>query len=437
MSEKSSNFVTSLKTVSVLLVICIVCGALLALCNDLLYIDEDTKFNRAMQKVYPQFDRDTSVSETPIAEYKELPGAGSVSKVYRSKDGAYILEATGKGGYPDGSGTVTMYVVVGGETPNVQIKSVLITGNTKQSWIANITQKSLDKAYVGKNIKDVASLQMGSDYSFGGATMASTAVFNAIKSAVNYCVTALKLVSTPESEARDAAIALLGEGYEFITVVDEAYTTAVGANFYFTATKDGSPALDVYVFGDKESGHNIVALNGELLHAERNSDTAIIAKTEGIDNALVQKVQGLSYLESQIRKSAPNFTYDANGELGDLAKHEDYPTAEILKVYKSNDGSLALVVQAPGYREALTDPQLTIMVIIADDKVAGWELISAGSNNMFGGYLSGDKLYINTNIDAPLAFDENTMVMGGATLSGNALNEIINLAMHYARSVSA
>ena len=40
MSEKSSNFVTSLKTVSVLLVICIVCGALLALCNDLFYIDE-------------------------------------------------------------------------------------------------------------------------------------------------------------------------------------------------------------------------------------------------------------------------------------------------------------------------------------------------------------------------------------------------------------
>lgn len=435
MSEKSSNFVTSLKTVSILLVICIVCGALLALCNDLLYIDEDTKFKRDMQKVYPQFDPDTSVSETPIAEYKELPGAGSVSKVYRSKDGAYILEATGKGGYPDGSGTVTMYVVVGGETPNVQIKSVLITGNTKQSWIANITQKSLDKAYVGKNIKDVASLQMGSDYSFGGATMASTAVFNAIKSAVNYCVTALKLVSTPESEARDAAIALLGEGYEFITVVDEAYTTAVGANFYFTATKDGSPALDVYVFGDKESGHNIVALNGELLHAERNSDTAIIAKTEGIDNTLVQKVQGLSHLESQIRKSAPNFTYDADGDLSQYATHSDFANTQITSAYISNDGSIAIIAESTvGDYEGYTPGKLTMMVVIADGKIAGYKVLSYGGHSYFDGAIGNKdpQLYVGSAIDG-IEYVKVT----GATGSGVAYYNNIGLAAYYARSISA
>ena len=92
--SKSSSFVTSLKTISVLLIICIVCGALLALCNDLFYIDEETKFNRAMQKVYPEFERDTSVSETPVAEFKDLAGVGNVSKVYASKDGTYILETT-------------------------------------------------------------------------------------------------------------------------------------------------------------------------------------------------------------------------------------------------------------------------------------------------------------------------------------------------------
>lgn len=425
--SKSSSFVTSLKTISVLLIICIVCGALLALCNDLFYIDEETKFNRAMQKVYPEFERDTSVSETPVAEFKDLAGVGNVSKVYASKDGTYILETTGVGGFS--SGTVTMYVAIGGKNPDVQIKSLVVTGNVGQSWMAKVGQKELDKAYVGKNIKDIASVQFGADYKLGGTTYTSTAILNAVKAAVNYCVTALKLVSTPESEARDAAVALLA-GYTLTTVVDEAYTTELGASFYFTGTKDGADNLDVYVFGDSASGHQIVALKAGLKHADRILDTAVVAKSEGIDNALVQKVQGLSQLEAQIRKSAPNFTYDADGELGENAKNDQFPTAEILNVYKSNDGAMAIVVQAPGFRESTSDPQLTVMVIIAEGKIAGWELISAGSNNQFSDYTKGEKFYIGASIDGTI----EKQIVSGSTLSGNALYEIVNLAALYART---
>ena len=425
--SKSSSFVTSLKTISVLLIICIVCGALLALCNDLFYIDEETKFNRAMQKVYPEFERDTSVSETPVAEFKDLAGVGNVSKVYASKDGTYILETTGVGGFS--SGTVTMYVAIGGKNPDVQIKSLVVTGNVGQSWMAKVGQKELDKAYVGKNIKDIASVQFGADYKLGGTTYTSTAILNAVKSAVNYCVTALKLVSTPESEARDAAVALLA-GYTLTTVVDEAYTTELGASFYFTGTKDGSDDVDVYVFGDSASGHQIVAVKAGLKHADRILDTAVVAKSEGIDNALVQKVQGLSQLEAQIRKSAPNFTYDADGELGENAKNDQFPTAEILNVYKSNDGAMAIVVQAPGFRESTSDPQLTVMVIIAEGKIAGWELISAGSNNQFSDYTKGEKFYIGASIDGTI----EKQIVSGSTLSGNALYEIVNLAALYART---
>lgn len=425
--SKSSSFVTSLKTISVLLIICIVCGALLALCNDLFYIDEETKFNRAMQKVYPEFERDTSVSETPVAEFKDLAGVGNVSKVYASKDGTYILESTGVGGFS--SGTVTMYVAIGGKNPDVQIKSLVVTGNVGQSWMAKVGQKELDKAYVGKNIKDIAAVQFGADYKLGGTTYTSTAILNAVKAAVNYCVTALKLVSTPESEARDAAVALLA-GYTLTTVVDEAYTTELGASFYFTGTKDGADNLDVYVFGDSASGHQIVAVKAGLKHADRILDTAVVAKSEGIDNALVQKVQGLSQLEAQIRKSAPNFTYDADGELGENAKNDQFPTAEILNVYKSNDGAMAIVVQAPGYRESTSDPQLTVMVIIAEGKIAGWELISAGSNNQFSDYTKGEKFYIGASIDGTI----EKQIVSGSTFSGNGLYEIVNLAALYART---
>ena len=425
--SKSSSFVTSLKTISVLLIICIVCGALLALCNDLFYIDEETKFNRAMQKVYPEFERDTSVSETPVAEFKDLAGVGNVSKVYASKDGTYILETTGVGGFS--SGTVTMYVAIGGKNPDVQIKSLVVTGNVGQSWMAKVGQKELDKAYVGKNIKDIAAVQFGADYKLGGTTYTSTAILNAVKAAVNYCVTALKLVSTPESEARDAALALL-DGYTLTTVVDETYTTELGASFYFTGTKDGADNLDVYVFGDSASGHQIVAVKAGLKHADRVAETAVVAKSEGIDNALVEKVQGLSQLEAQIRKSAPNFTYDADGELGENAKNDQFPTAEILNVYKSNDGAMAIVVQAPGFRESTSDPQLTVMVIIAEGKIAGWELISAGSNNQFSDYTKGEKFYIGASIDGTI----EKQIVSGSTLSGNALYEIVNLAALYART---
>ena len=429
MSEKSSSFVTSLKTISVLLIICIVCGALLALCNDLFYIDEETKFNRAMQKVYPEFERDTSVSETPVAEFKDLAGVGNVSKVYASKDGTYILETTGVGGFS--SGTVTMYVAIGGKNPDVQIKSLVVTGNVGQSWMAKVGQKELDKAYVGKNIKDLSAVQFGADYKLGGTTYTSTAILNAVKAAVNYCVTALKLVSTPESEARDAAVALLA-GYTLTTVVDEAYTTELGASFYFTGTKDGADDVDVYVFGDSASGHQIVAVKAGLKHADRILDTAVVAKSEGIDNALVQKVQGLSQLEAQIRKSAPNFTYDTDGELGENATNSAYANTEITKVYKSNDGSMAIEVKSTvGAYDGYDPGTLTMLVVIADGKIAGWSVVNIGDHTFFNGAFGKDpQAYAGSSIDAEIA----KVAASGATASAEALFRIVNLAALYART---
>ena len=432
MSEKSSSFVTSLKTISVLLIICIVCGALLALCNDLFYIDEETKFNRAMQKVYPEFERDTSVSETPVAEFKDLAGVGNVSKVYASKDGTYILESTGVGGFS--SGTVTMYVAIGGKNPDVQIKSLVVTGNVGQSWMAKVGQKELDKAYVGKNIKDISAVQFGADYKLGGTTYTSTAILNAVKAAVNYCVTALKLVSTPESEARDAAVALL-DGYTLTTVADEAYTTELGVSFYFTGTKDGADDVDVYVFGDSASGHQIVALKAGLTHADRMLDTAVVAKSEGIDNALVQAAQGLSHIESQIRALAPNFTYDVAGDLSQYATHSDFANTQITSAYISNDGTLAIVAESTvGDYDGYTPGKLTMMVVIADGKIAGYKVVSYGGHSFFDGSIANKdpQLYVGSAIDAI-----EYVKVSGATGSGIAYYNIIALSAYYARSISA
>lgn len=427
MNESSNKFIASVKIISVLLIICIVCGTLLALCNDLLYIDDETKFNRAIKKVYPKFERDTTLTETPIASAKDLAGAGSVSKVYLSKDGTYVIEAVGQGGF--NSGTVTMYVAVGGTTPNVTIKGVAITSNAGQSWIGKVTQSELNSAYVGKSLESISGVTSGADYKLGGTTYTSNAILNCIKTAVNYCITGLKLVSTPESEARDAAIALLGSNYDYTTVTDENYKTALGYDFYFTAVNDGE-SYDVYVYVTADGTHEVIAINSTLKRADRLTDDAIKAKTDGITPDRVTAVQGLSHIESQVRQlGVEGFTCDVIDNLGDDVYQSDDGKTRITKVYRSDSGAMAIFANCdPG-----SFGTLQLMVIINDNKIAAWDVVNIGGHNLFEGkYANQDpRPYYGNDITS--ITQQNVT---GATYSGNALYNIISLCAKYAGEIS-
>lgn len=88
---KKGTVIQAVKAIAVLVIICLVCGILLALCNDLLYVSDDVKFDRAMQKIYPNFKKaddspalDTANAKTPYGEVLDL---------VKSSDGAYILTA--------------------------------------------------------------------------------------------------------------------------------------------------------------------------------------------------------------------------------------------------------------------------------------------------------------------------------------------------------
>lgn len=437
MSEKTSNFVTSVKIISVLLAICIVCGVLLALCNDLLHIDDETQFNRAMQKVYPDFQRDTTFSETPISSAKDLAGAGRVSKVYRSTDGTYVIEAVGQGGF--NSGTVTMYVAIGGTTPNVTIKALGITANVGQSWVAKVDQKSLNTAYVGKNIQDVSSITFGANYKIGGTTYTSTAVLNSVKTAVNYCITGLKLVSTPESEARDAAIALLGSDYDYTTITDETYKTALGYDFYFTAVNDGK-SYDVYVYGNADDVHEIVAIDSTLTHTERaTSDDAIKAKTDGISDEILAKVRGLSHIESQVQQlGIEGFTCDVVNDLKDNYYESEDGTARITNVYRSNSGAMAIITNCdPGTYQGYSPKTLNLMVVISADattkepnKIVNWKVVSVGGHTYYNSKF--DEFYKNVDINDTIEYQKVT----GATGTSDAIYRIISLCAKCAGEIS-
>lgn len=204
--------------IAVLVVICLVCGALLALCNDLLYIDDATRLSRSMQKVYKDFDLDKELKvESVTAPY------GKVNKVYLSKDGTYVIEALGVGGYQ--GGTVTLYVVIGADA---KIKGWAVKENDKQSYIDRVPSSAGTTWYVGKEVSDELPLVMT------GATVVatSTAINNAVNMAAYYARTVLKLGKNPVAEATNAIEALMAEkqisGYTFINSSSTVSNISVG-----------------------------------------------------------------------------------------------------------------------------------------------------------------------------------------------------------------
>ena len=97
------------KSLTVLLAIVIVAGALLAIFNDLLKVTDEEKFKRSLQKIY---GGDAEVKTTILAsdaESVKIDG-NTVNQAYLMDDGNYLIQATGNGGWQNGS--ITVWVIM-------------------------------------------------------------------------------------------------------------------------------------------------------------------------------------------------------------------------------------------------------------------------------------------------------------------------------------
>ncbi len=285
---KHPALVSAVKAVAVLVCICFVCVALLAVCNEFLYIDDAERFARAMRDVYSDyspaegFEADLTHTSAPT---------GNVKNVYKSKDGVYIIEAVGNDGYQ--GGTVTLYVLI---NPDATIKSWAIKENTLQSYIARVPSNAGTRWYVGKRVDE----EFGKDMT--GATVIKTtdAIYNAVKAAAWYCLNTesvkneLGLIDK-EGLARDAVKQLLGDDYASATfaAVNVSTATVDGTekvadalsdetdklSYLFRVTNDGD-VLFAYVYGE-ETLKVVVVKDGEIL-----------SKSEGIEDtdAIVVKI---------------------------------------------------------------------------------------------------------------------------------------------------
>ena len=255
--------------VAVLVIICLVCVLLLALANDLLYIDDETRLARSMKKIFPTFEFD----HNEVVNSSVSISTGKVNKVYVSKDGTYIIEALGVDGYQ--SGTVTLYVVIDNQGI---IKGWSVKENDKQSYIDRMPANAGSTWYVGMSVSDDIQLDMT------GATIQFTAkaIYNAILSACTYAndENGLHLGGAkPQDVARNAVLEMLGTDFAGYTLnrVNLGNATVDGTRkavellsdddntlaFLFAGT-GAKGTIFAYVYGDVDAMKIVVVNDGKV-----------------------------------------------------------------------------------------------------------------------------------------------------------------------------
>ncbi len=132
------------KCIMVLLVIVLVSGIFLTLCNSLFYVSDEERLQRALGKLYDG-DGDIAYTEESVDGSVSVDSA-SINAVYmittEQYAGDYIINVTGEGGYQ--SGTVTCYVVVNITNSALSVGKVSISSNEGQSFISKVSSKALD-----------------------------------------------------------------------------------------------------------------------------------------------------------------------------------------------------------------------------------------------------------------------------------------------------
>ncbi|MGN1042250.1 MAG: hypothetical protein ACI4SK_02060 [Christensenellales bacterium] len=171
---KSQTF----KCILVLLAIALVSGGLLSIASDVLFVSEEERTTRAIKSIYGSeiayetvFDLDKADS---VPEYATGEN-GFVEKVYILEDGNYLIKATGKNGYKNG--TVSIWAVATA-TDTVTLTKITVASYDKQTLMSKFDGKVLSDATQG-------------DVVVSGATFSARAFNNAVSAVQKYATAAL------------------------------------------------------------------------------------------------------------------------------------------------------------------------------------------------------------------------------------------------------
>lgn len=330
--NKKSTTIQSVKTVAVLVIICLVCCLLLSVCNDLFYISDEERFQRSMAKIYPNFVNDESFNGTLNGTYKTNADFGEIKSVARSTDGAYIVEAVGNGGYQ--GGTVTLYVVVGSDA---KILGWTVKENVNQSYINRIPANAGTTWYVGEDVSGDLALNMS------GATVVatSTAINHAVNMAAYYCRNALGVGKNPEADALAAVKELLAATDCTLTSKNQLLSATIGKqtvaqllsgvddtlSYVFT---DEGQGVQAFVYGSDANRKIVVLKNGNAIKTSNGADELVVI----LQSKPILSFNLGGYLAFAIITSQENDTYTVAGlNIGTV------PSTYVLKVKIELSGS--------------------------------------------------------------------------------------------------
>ena len=190
-SVKSFFKSTAFKCIYVLLAIVLVCGVLLAFCNDLFEVTAEEKLNRTLSKIYGQsVEAEDALKDGMTLEFDN----GEINSAYLVKDdGNYLVNASGTGGY---YGSVACWIVVEISDNSLSgIRSVIVDKADNASEFTNrISEDNLEyfaDSFDGEEEFTVSDWQ--GDSLHGGATpqLTMTAIVNAVNTALEFVRTQL------------------------------------------------------------------------------------------------------------------------------------------------------------------------------------------------------------------------------------------------------
>ena len=182
------------KCISVILIIALVSGGILALLNDLLYVSPLERSMRAIVKIYGEEKEfstviDTDSDDESVNSPIEFTEYGTINKIYKVENGNsfdLLFRTTGVGGYKNG--TITLWVQVAYQETSEKIQKVILESFEKQTLMSK-----LDGSFYDNYLIDITDNyfvenknEQGNFNPVSGATYSATAANNAVNCVIAY-----------------------------------------------------------------------------------------------------------------------------------------------------------------------------------------------------------------------------------------------------------
>ena len=180
------------KCITCLFLIAAISGALLAGLNDVLAVSPEMRTARAINKIYGE-EKEYSVILDVDGDDAAITydGVGRINKIYGISDDI-LFQTTGYKGYKEGTVTLWVKVIIGGEKYSVD--KVLLQSFEKQTLMSKLTGDFYDgfrltdvtNAYKG-GLLFTATEKTAENYNpVSGATYSATAACNAVNCVIKY-----------------------------------------------------------------------------------------------------------------------------------------------------------------------------------------------------------------------------------------------------------